>query len=174
MSSSEITVELRVTVNGQPQVRNVEPRLLLVHFLRDELGLTGTHVGCDTSQCGACTILLNGDAVKACNMFAVQAAAGHITTIEGISSADGPHPIQQAFAENHALQCGFCTPGFVMCGVQLLARYPDPTEDQIRHQLDGNICRCTGYRGIVRAIMEAARVMRQSPAVEPVAGGPGN
>ena len=146
-------------VNGVSQAREVEPRVLLVHFLRDVLGLTGTHVGCDTSQCGACTIHLNGQAVKSCTLLAVQADGAKITTIEGMAKDGKLHPIQEAFWEKHGLQCGFCTPGMIMSAAQLLQRYPKPTEADIRHQLDGNLCRCTGYHNIVKAIQYAAENM---------------
>ena len=150
---------VRVRVNGTLYERQVEPRLLLVHFLRDTLGLTGTHVGCDTSQCGACTIHLDGQAVKSCTMLAVQADGHEITTIEGLARDGELHPLQQAFWDNHGLQCGFCTPGFIMAAAELLQRNPDPTEEEIRHGLEGNLCRCTGYQNIVKAILDAAREM---------------
>ena len=145
-----------VTINGQTYKHEVEPRLLLVHYIREMVGLTGTHVGCDTSQCGACTILMNGQAVKACNVFAVQADGANITTIEGLAKNGDLHPIQQGFWEKHGLQCGFCTPVMIMASYQLLERFPHPSEDQIRHQLEGNLCRCTGYHNIVKAIQWAA------------------
>ena len=148
-----------LNVNGATQTREVEPRMLLVHYLREVLGLTGTHVGCDTSQCGACTIHLNGQAVKSCTMLAVQADGAQIATIEGMAKDGKLHPIQDAFWEKHGLQCGFCTPGMIMSAAQLLQRYPKPTEEQIRHQLDGNLCRCTGYHNIVKAIQYAAEKM---------------
>ncbi len=132
---------------------------MLVHFLRDVLALTGTHVGCDTTQCGACTISLGGQAVKSCTIFAVQANNADIVTIEGLAGDEKLHPIQEAFRSHHGLQCGFCTPGMIMAAKQLLERYPDPTPDEIRHQLDGNICRCTGYHGIIKAIEAAADAM---------------
>jgi carbon-monoxide dehydrogenase small subunit len=144
-----------MTVNGKPVSASVDVRTLLVQFIRENLQLTGTHVGCDTAQCGACTIHMNGRAVKACSMLAVQAQGADITTIEGLS-ADGSHPMQKAFHECHALQCGFCTPGMVMSEVQLLNDNPRPTEEQIREGLEGNICRCTGYHNIVRAVEQAA------------------
>lgn len=155
------TVAVEMTVNGEDHSRDVEPRTLLVHFIRDHLGLTGTHVGCDTSQCGACTVSLNGAAVKSCTIFAVQAAGADVTTIEGLAEDGRLHPLQESFWENHGLQCGFCTPGMIMASRQILERYPDPTEEQVRHQLDGNICRCTGYHNIVKAVMAAARMMTQ-------------
>ena len=148
-----------LTVNGSARAVEVEPRALLVHVLRDELNLTGTHIGCDTSQCGACTVLLDGRAVKSCTVLAVQAEGQPITTIEGLASGDALHPLQQGFWEKHGLQCGFCTPGMIMTAYQLLERYPKPTEEQIRHQLEGNLCRCTGYHNIVKAIEWAAEHM---------------
>jgi carbon-monoxide dehydrogenase small subunit len=148
-----------MTINGQTVSQEVEPRLLLVHFIRENAGLTGTHVGCDTSQCGACTILLNGQAVKSCTLFAVQADGANITTIEGVAKDGELHPIQQGFWEKHGLQCGFCTPGMIMTALQMLERYPKPSEEQIRHQLEGNLCRCTGYHNIVKAIQWAAEAM---------------
>ena len=144
-----------MTVNGKQVSATIDARTLLVQFIRENLQLTGTHVGCDTAQCGACTIHMNGRAVKACSMLAVQAQGADITTIEGLS-ADGSHPMQKAFHECHALQCGFCTPGMVMSAVQLLKDNPRPTEQQIREGLEGNICRCTGYHNIVRAVEQAA------------------
>ena len=147
---------VKMTVNGQQYSHEVEPRLLLVNYIREELGLTGTHVGCDTSQCGACTILMNGMAVKSCTLFAVQADGARITTIEGLAKNGDLHPIQQGFWEKHGLQCGFCTPGMILAAYQLLERYPRPSEDIIRHQLEGNLCRCTGYHNIVKAIQWAA------------------
>ena len=155
--------EITVTVNGQQHHSNVEPRMLLVHYLRDELDLTGTHIGCDTSQCGACTVLLNGDSVKACTVLAVQADGCEVTTIEGLAPEEGSlHPIQTAFWEKHGLQCGFCTPGMIMASYQLLKNNPNPTEAEIRKGLEGNICRCTGYQNIVRAVQYAAEQMRTS------------
>ena len=145
-----------MTVNGTSYTNDVEPRLLLVHYIRDVLGLTGTHVGCDTSQCGACTIRLNGRAVKCCTMFAVQANGAEITTIEGMATDGELHPIQQGFWDEHGLQCGFCTPGMIMLAQQLLERNPNPTEKEIRQGLAGNLCRCTGYHNIVKAIQNAA------------------
>jgi carbon-monoxide dehydrogenase small subunit len=148
-----------VTVNGAKQTREVEPRMLLVHFLRDTLGLTGTHVGCDTSQCGACTVLLDGDAVKSCSLFAVQANQRAITTIEGLAQDGKLHPLQEGFWEQHGLQCGFCTPGMIMSACQLLNRNPQAAESEIRAALEGNLCRCTGYHNIVKAVQYAARKM---------------
>ena len=146
-----------LTVNGQSETQKVEPRLLLVHFLRDVLGLTGTHVGCDTSQCGACTILLDGAAVKSCSLFAVQAEGRAVTTIEGLAKGGKLHAVQQAFWDQHGLQCGFCTPGMIISACQLLERNPDPSETEIRAGLEGNLCRCTGYHNIVKAVQQAAR-----------------
>jgi carbon-monoxide dehydrogenase small subunit len=163
--------EITINVNGQQQQAEVEPRLLLVHYLREVLDLTGTHVGCDTSQCGACTVLLNGEAVKSCTVLAVQADDCQVTTIEGLApSEERLHPIQASFWEKHGLQCGFCTPGMIMTSYQLLQDNPDPTEAEIRKGLEGNICRCTGYQNIVRAVQHAAEQLRQEPA-ETVAAG---
>jgi carbon-monoxide dehydrogenase small subunit len=148
-----------ITVNASRHTHEVEPRLLLVHFLRETLGLTGTNVGCDTSQCGACTVLLNGRAVKACTVLAVQADGAAVTTVEGLAQNGKLHPLQEAFWEKHGLQCGFCTPGMLMTACDLLERTPNPTEEQIRHGLEGNYCRCTGYQNIVASIKTAAAVM---------------
>ncbi len=161
---------ITMTVNGQLYHSEVEPRLLLVHYLRDMLDLTGTHVGCNTSQCGACVVLLNGEAVKSCTVLAVQADGGTVTTIEGMASEDNLHPIQESFWEMHGLQCGFCTPGMIMASYQLLKHNPHPTEAEIRKGLEGNICRCTGYQNIVRSVQLAAEKMRPA-AHEPVATG---
>jgi carbon-monoxide dehydrogenase small subunit len=150
------TVPVQITVNGERRTAEVEPRLLLVHYLRDVLELTGTHVGCDTSNCGACTVHLDGQAVKSCTVLTVQADGGEVTTIEGLGQEGNLHPVQQAFWNQHGLQCGYCTPGMIMAGAALLARTPHPTEEEIRHGLEGNLCRCTGYHNIVRAIQEAA------------------
>jgi aerobic carbon-monoxide dehydrogenase small subunit len=158
-----------ITVNGQPRTQEVEPRLLLVHFLRDGLGLTGTNVGCDTSQCGACTVLLDGEAVKSCTVLAVQADGSSVTTIEGLAVNGVLHPMQTAFWEKHGLQCGFCTPGMIMTAADLLARNPHPTEDEIRHGLEGNLCRCTGYHNIVRAVQAAAAAAQATPDAQPSA-----
>jgi aerobic carbon-monoxide dehydrogenase small subunit len=147
-------------VNGTSRTVQVEPRALLVHVLRDELDLTGTHVGCDTSQCGACTVLIDGRAVKSCTVLAVQAEGLRITTIEGIGSGDALHPLQQGFWEKHGLQCGFCTPGMIMTALDLLAENPEPNEAEIRHAIEGNYCRCTGYQNIVAAIQAGAASMR--------------
>ncbi len=153
-------VNVTVRVNGKVYTQEVEPRTLLVYFLREHLGLTGTHVGCDTSSCGACTVLLNGKAVKSCTVLAVQIDGAEITTVEGLARDGELHPIQQAFWEEHGLQCGFCTPGMMMTALDLLQRNPDPTDEEIRHGLEGNLCRCTGYQHIVNAIRSAARMMR--------------
>ena len=152
-------MKIQVKVNGTAHTSEVEPRLLLVHYLRDVLNLTGTHVGCDTSQCGACTIMVNGRSTKACNMFAVQADGADILTIEGLAKEGKLHPIQDAFWEKHGLQCGFCTPGMIMTAYQLLQRHKHPSETEIRHFLEGNLCRCTGYHNIVKAIQYAAEKM---------------
>ena len=149
-------VPITVTVNGQLHAGDVEPRQLLVHFLRDTLGLTGTHVGCDTSNCGACTVHLNGDAVKSCTVLAVQADGAQVTTIEGLGSESALHPMQDAFWTNHGLQCGYCTPGMIMAGADLIAKNPNPSEEEVREALAGNLCRCTGYHNIVKAVMSAA------------------
>ena len=153
---------ITVTVNGTSHTHDVEPRLLLVHFLRDVLGLTGTHVGCDTSQCGACTVLVDGLAVKSCTMLAVQANGASIATIEGLAQDGDLHPLQQAFWEEHGLQCGFCTPGMIMTLYQALERNPDPTEQEIRHSIAGNMCRCTGYHNIVKAAQNAAKKLQRA------------
>jgi len=149
-----------LAINGSSRTVQVEARALLVHVLRDELNLTGTHIGCDTSQCGACTVLIDGKAVKSCTVLAVQAEGQQVTTIEGIGSTDELHPLQQAFWEKHGLQCGFCTPGMIMTAVDLLATHPDPSEAEIRHAIEGNYCRCTGYQNIVAAIQAAAATLR--------------
>lgn len=145
-----------ITVNGVAHTHDVEPRVLLAYFLRDSLGLTGTNIGCDTSQCGSCTVLLNGEAVKSCTVLAVQADGAQVTTIEGLAQDGQLHAVQEGFWEKHGLQCGFCTPGMILTAVDLLKRNPHPSEAEIRHGLDGNICRCTGYQNIVRAIQYAA------------------
>ena len=147
---------IAVTVNGTKHEAEVEPRQLLVYFLRDQLGLTGTNVGCDTSSCGSCTILMDGESVKSCTVLAVQADGADVTTIEGLATDGELHPMQQAFHENHALQCGFCTPGMVMAAISLIEEHPNPTEQEIRMGLEGNLCRCTGYHNIVKAIQAAA------------------
>ena len=153
-------IPVRLRVNGVEHELEVEPRRLLVHALRDDLGLTGTHVGCDTSNCGACTVHLDGGAVKSCTVLAVQAEGAEITTIEGMASSDGElHPLQEAFWNDHGLQCGYCTPGMIMAAAGLLAENSNPTEDEVRHALEGNLCRCTGYHNIVKAIEWAADKM---------------
>ena len=152
--------EISITVNGTTHTSEVEPRLLLVEYLRDVLNLTGTHVGCDTSNCGACTVSLNGSAIKSCTVFAVQADGGEVTTVEGLASDDGDlHPIQEGFWEMHGLQCGFCTPGMIMSSYELLQKNPNPSEAEIRHGIAGNFCRCTGYHNIVKAVQYAADKM---------------
>ena len=151
------TVGVRISVNGEVREHEVEPRLLLVHYLRDRLGLTGTHVGCDTTNCGACTVHLNGEAVKSCTVLAVQADGSEVTTIEGLAHDGELHPLQEAFWKNHGLQCGYCTPGMIMAAADLLGRNPDPSEEEVRHGLEGNLCRCTGYHNIVKAVLDAAR-----------------
>lgn len=153
-------MNITVTVNGQTDTHDVEPRLLLVHYLRDVLRLTGTHVSCETSLCGACTVILDGAAVKSCTLLAVQADGTAITTIEGLAQNGALHPVQEGFREEHGLQCGFCTPGMIMASCQLLERSPNPTEADIRHALEGNLCRCTGYQYIVNAVRHAAENMR--------------
>jgi carbon-monoxide dehydrogenase small subunit len=153
-------MKVSVTVNGTPQEHDVEPRLLLVHYLRETVGLTGTNVGCDTTSCGACTIHLNGESVKSCTMLAVQADGQDILTIEGLAKDGQLHPMQEAFREHHALQCGYCTPGMVMAAVSLLVENPSPTEAEVREGLEGNLCRCTGYHNIVKAILACS----QSPS----------
>jgi carbon-monoxide dehydrogenase small subunit len=150
------TVNVRLNVNGVAHDLEVEPRLLLVHALRDRLGLTGTHVGCDTSNCGACTIHMNGEAVKSCTVLAVQADGAEVITIEGLGSEDDLHPMQEAFWNNHGLQCGYCTPGMIMASAALLDENPNPSEDEVRHALEGNLCRCTGYHNIIKAVLDAA------------------
>jgi carbon-monoxide dehydrogenase small subunit len=157
-------VEITVTVNGATSTHDVEPRTLLVHFVRDELGLTGTNVGCDTSSCGACTLHIDGESVKSCTVLAVQADGTELTTIEGLApSADEMHPMQEAFREHHGLQCGYCTPGMVMAAVSLLDEHPAPTEREVREGLEGNLCRCTGYHNIVKAVLAAAGVLDATP-----------
>jgi carbon-monoxide dehydrogenase small subunit len=148
--------KVSITVNGVTHTREVEPRLLLAHFLREELGLTGTNIGCDTSQCGACTVLMDGNAVKSCTVLAVQADGSEVTTIEGLAPQGQLHLVQNAFWEKHGLQCGFCTPGMIMTVVDLLQKNPHPTDEEIRHGLEGNLCRCTGYHNIVEAVKYAA------------------
>jgi carbon-monoxide dehydrogenase small subunit len=157
--------KVSVTINGKQREDEVEPRLLLVHYIRDVAGLTGTHVGCDTSQCGACTVEMDGRAVKSCTVFAVQADGHDLQTIEGLAAADGTlHPIQQAFWDEHGLQCGYCTPGFIMAAKYLLEQNPNPTDEEIRKGLEGNLCRCTGYVNIVKAVQSAAKTMSGAEA----------
>ncbi len=151
---------VNLTVNGEQHTDEVEPRLLLVHYLRDVLSLTGTHVGCETSLCGACTVILNGQAVKSCTVLAVQADGGEVLTVEGLEKDGKLHPLQEGFWEEHGLQCGYCTPGMIMASYQLLQRNPNPTDEQIRHGLEGNLCRCTGYQHIVKAVQYAAEKMK--------------
>ena len=162
-------MKLSLTINGAKHHADVEPRLLLVHFLRDKLGLTGTHIGCETSLCGACTVLLNGKAVKSCTVLAVQAAGASITTVEGLARDGHLHPVQQGFWEEHGLQCGYCTPGMILAACELLAGNADPSEAEIRRSIAGNLCRCTGYQHIVAAVRNAAGKMR-SKKVQAVGG----
>ena len=152
-------IPIKITVNGREQESEVPARLLLVHYLRDEVGLTGTKVGCDTSQCGACTVIMDGIAIKSCTCLAVQADGSSVTTIEGLADGAQLHPLQEAFWNKHGLQCGFCTPGMIIATHELLQKNPNPSEQEIRHGLEGNLCRCTGYQNIVRAVQEAASVM---------------
>jgi aerobic carbon-monoxide dehydrogenase small subunit len=160
-------VKVTVTVNGQERSAEVEPRMLLVHFLRTQLGLTGTHIGCDTSQCGACVVHVDGRAVKSCTMLAAQAAGSSVTTIEGIAKGDELHPMQAAFRDNHGLQCGYCTPGMIMSAIDIVHRHGSKLDEAtVRHELEGNICRCTGYHNIVKAVLDAAGRMKVSQAVE--------
>jgi len=158
-SATDQKVSVTITVNGEEHSADVEPRTLLVHFLRDNLGLTGTHVGCDTSQCGACVVTVDGVTAKSCTMFAVQADGSSVQTIEGLAQNGEYHPVQEGFWEKHGLQCGYCTPGMIMSSIALLERNPNPTEEEIRHGLEGNFCRCTGYQNIVRAVQYAAEKM---------------
>jgi len=155
---------IKVSVNGEVRVVDVEPRLLLAHFLREGLALTGTHIGCDTTNCGACTVLVDGLPTKSCTMFAVQADGHEVTTVEGLASASELHPVQEGFMVEHALQCGFCTPGMMMSSVALLMENPHPTEDDIRWALSGNLCRCSGYQNIVKAVLWAADKLDPTPA----------
>jgi len=171
MAPSEATEEdgvderrITITVNGERRVADVEPRLLLAHLLREGLALTGTHVGCDTTNCGACTVHLDGEAVKSCTVLAVQADGAEVKTIEGMADGEKLHPLQEAFWNDHGLQCGYCTPGMIMAAADLLQRNPNPTEEEVRHGLEGNLCRCTGYVNIVRAVLAAAAEMRGEPA----------
>jgi carbon-monoxide dehydrogenase small subunit len=154
-------MRVRLEVNGESHERDVEPRTLLVYFLREELGLTGTNVGCDTTSCGACTVLLDGESVKSCTVLAAQADGRSVTTIEGLARGDELHPMQQAFREHHGLQCGYCTPGMVMAAVSLVQENPDLDEAHVREGLEGNLCRCTGYHNIVEAVLDAARLSRE-------------
>jgi aerobic carbon-monoxide dehydrogenase small subunit len=163
------TQHVTVTVNGEPREADVEPRLLLVHFLRDTLGLTGTHVGCDTSNCGACTVHIDGESAKSCTVLAVQADGREVRTIEGMASGANLHPLQQAFWDQHGLQCGFCTPGMIMQADWLLRQNPDPTEEEIRVGISGNLCRCTGYLNIVKSIQQAAGELREAESAPVVA-----
>ncbi len=158
-------MHVKLTVNGQQREDDIEPRMLLVHYLRDIAGLTGTHVGCETTLCGACTVLLDGSAVKSCTVLAAQADGSSLTTVEGLAKPDGTlHPVQQGFWEEHGLQCGYCTPGMIMASVDLLSRNANPSEAEIRHALEGNLCRCTGYQHIVKAVQYAANKMREKEA----------
>ncbi|WP_322497144.1 (2Fe-2S)-binding protein [Chloroflexus sp.] len=157
---------ITVTVNGVRYTSEVEPRLLLVHYLREHLNLTGTHIGCDTSQCGACVVHINGVSVKSCTILAVQCDGAEITTIEGLAHNGQLHPLQEGFWEKHGLQCGFCTPGMIMAAADLLKRNPNPTDEEIRHGLEGNLCRCTGYENIVRAVRYAAEKMAATQAAD--------
>jgi aerobic carbon-monoxide dehydrogenase small subunit len=171
-----ITQSVTLTINGQPFTAQVEPRLLLVHFLREVAGLTGTHIGCDTTSCGACTVLVNGVPAKSCTMFAVQVDGAEIRTVEGLEQNGELHPVQEGFYQEHGLQCGFCTPGMMMTAVALLGQNPDPSEDEIRRAISGNLCRCTGYVNIVKSIQYAGRKMRTAqtqpvPAAASAEGG---
>ncbi len=162
------TVPVSLTVNGERHSVEVEPRTLLVHLLRDDLVLTGTHVGCDTSNCGACTVHIDGESVKSCTVFAVQADGAEVTTIEGMADGATLHPLQEAFWKDHGLQCGYCTPGMIMAAADLLARNPKPTEEEVRKGLEGNLCRCTGYHNIVKAVMSAAQAGKGAGAPQEV------
>jgi carbon-monoxide dehydrogenase small subunit len=161
------TVPVQLNVNGVEHRLDVEPRLLLVHALRDRLGLTGTHVGCDTSNCGACTVHLDGQPVKSCTVLTVQADGASVTTIEGMAKDGELHPLQEAFWNDHGLQCGYCTPGMIMAAAGLLERNPNPTEEEVRHELEGNLCRCTGYHNIVKSVLDAAKVKGATVAQRP-------
>ncbi len=169
MTTTAYTKHITLTVNGEIREADVEPRLLLVHLLRDEFRLTGTHIGCDTSNCGACTIHVNGESAKSCTMLAVQADGASITTIEGLAPAGGLHPLQQAFWDQHGLQCGFCTPGMIMQAAWLLAQDAEPSDEEIREGISGNLCRCTGYVNIVKSIQQAAGTLRASESAPVVA-----
>jgi len=162
VEAGALTRALTVNVNGVERSTEVETRLLLVHFLRQTLGLTGTHIGCDTTNCGACTVLLDGTPVKSCTVFAVMADGREVTTVEGLAPAGGLHPVQEGFHEEHGLQCGFCTPGMMLASAALLAENPEPTEEEIRWALSGNLCRCTGYQNIVKAVQHAAATMKEA------------
>lgn len=164
-----MTKEITITLNGEKHTVEVEPRLLLVHLIREDLNQTGTHIGCDTTSCGACTILVNGKSIKSCTMLAVQADGKEIITVEGLATTEGLHPIQEGFKENHGLHCGFCTPGMMLRAVELLAENPNPTEEEIRWGISGNLCRCTGYNNIVKAIQYAGAKIRgdELPSTEP-------
>ena len=159
-------MQIRTTVNGRVVEAEVEPRTLLIHFLRENLDLTGAHIGCETSHCGACTVDLNGRSVKSCTVFAVQADDGEVLTVEGLAQGGQLHPLQAAFAEDHGLQCGYCTPGMLLRGYRLLQENPDPSDEEIRWGISGNLCRCTGYQNIVKAIRNAGRAMKQREAAE--------
>ena len=163
-ASQSTMVQISITVNGEAKEAAVEPRLLLVHFIRETLSLTGTHIGCDTTHCGACTVLLDGRPVKSCTIFAVQADGREVQTVEGLAAGGSLHPIQQAFTEEHGLQCGFCTPGMMLTGVAFLQENPDPSEDEIRRAISGNLCRCTGYVNIIKAYKSAATKLREGGA----------
>ena len=165
-----MTRTITVSVNGQSRTAEVEPRLLLVHFLRETLGLTGTHIGCDTTTCGVCTVLLDGTPIKSCTYFAVQADGREVTTVEGLTRDGSLHPVQEGFKEEHGLQCGFCTPAMMLVGAALLEENPDPTEEQVRWAISGNVCRCTGYQNIVKAIQWAARKRQADAASSATAG----
>jgi len=158
--------DIKLTVNGQEAAGSVEPRTLLIHFLREQLGLTGSHIGCETSHCGACTVDLNGKSVKSCTVFAVQADGGEILTVEGLAQDGELHPLQAAFVEDHGLQCGFCTPGILVRAHRLLQENPDPSDAEVRVGISGNLCRCTGYQNIVKAIRNAAQVLREKEAAQ--------
>ncbi len=161
MSDEIALISIEITVNGKAYQREVEPRMLLVEFIRESLGLTGTHIGCDTSYCGACTIILNGEAIKSCTYLAVQADGGEILTVEGLEQQGQLHPLQQAFSECHGLQCGYCTPGMLMSSLALLAENPDPSVKDIRKRLAGNVCRCTGYQNIIKSVQSAAKQLQE-------------
>lgn len=162
MSDSTETLSIEITVNGTAYRKEVEPRLLLVEFIRENLGLTGTHVGCDTSYCGACTLILNGETIKSCTLLAVQADGGEVLTVEGLEQNGQLHPLQQAFSECHGLQCGYCTPGMLMSSLALLAENPDPSVKDIRKRLAGNVCRCTGYQNIIKSVQSAAKALQEA------------